>query len=48
MKIQIICYGNIFLKNTNLSVHSQAKLNAVARGLNERPRKTLGYEAPAE
>lgn len=24
------------------------KLNAVARQLNERPRKTLGYETPAE
>ncbi|MGA7749790.1 MAG: IS30 family transposase, partial [Gallionella sp.] len=29
-------------------VHSQAKLNAVARQLNERPRKTLAYETPAD
>jgi IS30 family transposase len=37
-----------FPKGTDLSGYSQAKLNAVARRLNKRPRKTLNYETPAE
>jgi len=37
-----------FPKGTDLAVHSQAKLNTVARELNERPRKTLNYNSPAE
>ena len=37
-----------FPKRTDLSVHSQAHLNKVARELNERPRKTLGFRTPAQ
>lgn len=37
-----------FPKGISLADVSQAKLDAVARQLNERPRKTLGYETPAE
>jgi IS30 family transposase len=37
-----------FPKGTELSQHSQIELNRVARQLNERPRKTLGFRTPAE
>ncbi|WP_447917183.1 IS30 family transposase [Achromobacter aegrifaciens] len=35
-------------KGIDLSNYSQAKLNEIARALNERPRKTLGYDTPAQ
>ena len=37
-----------FPNGTDLSLHSQAHLNKVARQLNERPRETLQFETPAE
>lgn len=37
-----------FPKGIDISGYSQAQLNAVARKLNERPRKTLDYQTPAE
>lgn len=37
-----------FPKGMDLSNVNQNRLNAVARRLNERPRKTLGYYSPAE
>ena len=37
-----------FPKGVDISDYSQAQLNAVARKLNERPRKTLNYQTPAE
>jgi IS30 family transposase len=37
-----------FPKGMDVSTYSQLQLNAIARQLNERPRKTLNYETPAE
>jgi IS30 family transposase len=37
-----------FPKNADLSIHTRAQLNAVARKLNNRPRQTLGWMKPSE
>ena len=37
-----------FPKGMDLSSHSQSYLNEIALRLNRRPRKTLGFETPAD
>jgi hypothetical protein len=38
----------VFPRGTDLSRFSQAHLNRIALRLNQRPRKTLGFETPAD
>src|SRR4029453_15600093 len=37
-----------FPRGTNLALHSQGRLDEIAKQLNGRPPKTLGFETPAE
>ena len=37
-----------FPKGTDLSVHTQRQLDAVAKQMNQRPRETLGFHCPAD
>jgi len=37
-----------FPKGTSLSGYSQSDLNKIALRLNQRPRKTLGFQTPAD
>jgi IS30 family transposase len=37
-----------FPKGSDLSVHSQAHLNSIAKRLNQRPRETLHFRTPTE
>ena len=43
-----VCCDSIFPRGTDLSRFSQDYLNRIARRLNQRPRKTLGFETPAD
>src|SRR5436309_2502433 len=47
-KTPIACCGQYFPKGLDLAAQSQAELNKVACQFNERPRKTLDFQSPAE
>ena len=48
MRIRMGCLGQYFPKGTDVGVHAAAALEFVAAQLNSRPRKTLGFDTPAE
>ena len=48
MSTPMVLLRQHFPEGTDLSVHSQAYWNQVARQLNERPYETLQFETPAE
>lgn len=48
MRIRMGCLRQYFPKGTDVGVHTAADLEFVAAQLNSRPRKTLGFDTPAE
>ena len=48
MRVQVGAFREVHSQGTNLSTHTVEDLRAVAAELNERPRKSLGWDTPAE
>ena len=44
----VACCAKYFPRGTDLSRHTADELQAVADELNDRPRKALGWDSPAE